>query len=38
MIKHVMIVGYGIMGQGISVSWYRGGHIVPVLRRAPKGI
>ena len=38
MIKHVMIVGYGVMGQGISVSWYRGGHKVTVLSRDPKGI
>lgn len=38
MIKHVMIVGYGVMGRGISLSWYRGGHKVIVLSRDPKGI
>lgn len=31
MIKHVMIVGYGIMGQGIASSFVRGEHQVTVL-------
>lgn len=38
MIKHVMIVGYGIMGQGIALSFGRGGHRVTVLSRAPDRI
>ena len=33
MIKHVMIVGYGTMGQGIARSFMRGKHQVTVLRR-----
>ena len=35
MIKHVMIVGYGIMGQGIALSFARGKHRVTVLSRDP---
>ena len=35
MIEHVMIVGYGIMGQGIAFSFARGGHQVTVLSRNP---
>ena len=35
MIKHVMIVGYGIMGQGIALSFARGKHQVTVLSRDP---
>ncbi len=35
MIKHVMIVGYGIMGQGIASSFVRGEHQVTVLSRDP---
>jgi 3-hydroxybutyryl-CoA dehydrogenase len=35
MIKHVMIVGYGIMGQGIALSFVRGDHRVTVLSRDP---
>ena len=35
MIKHVMIVGYGIMGQGIALSFVRGEHQVTVLSRDP---
>ena len=35
MIKHVMIVGYGIMGQGIALSFVRGKHHVTVLSRDP---
>lgn len=35
MIEHVMIVGYGIMGQGIALSFARGGHQVTVLSRNP---
>ena len=38
MIKHAMIVGYGIMGRGISLSFFRGGHNVTVLSRDPEGI
>ncbi len=35
MIEHVMIVGYGIMGQGIALSFARGGHQVTVMSRDP---
>ena len=35
MIKHVMIVGYGIMGQGIALSFLHGKHQVTVLSRDP---
>ncbi len=35
MIEHVMVVGYGIMGQGIALSFVRGGHRVTVLSRDP---
>lgn len=38
MIKHVMIVGYGNMGQGIALSFVRGEHRVTVLSRDPSGI
>jgi 3-hydroxybutyryl-CoA dehydrogenase len=38
MIKHVMIVGYGIMGQGIALSFVRGDHRVTVLSRDPSSI
>ena len=38
MIKHVMIIGYGIMGQGIALSFVRGEHRVTVLSRDPSGI
>ena len=36
MIDHVLIVGYGTMGQGIAVSFARGGHRVTVLSRNPE--
>ena len=35
MINHVMVVGYGIMGRGISLSFARGEHQVTVLSRDP---
>ena len=38
MIQQVMIVGYGIMGRGISLSFVRGEHQVTVLSRDPKSI
>jgi len=38
MISHVLIVGYGIMGQGIALSFVSGGHRVTVLSRNPKRI
>ncbi|MBT8362643.1 MAG: 3-hydroxyacyl-CoA dehydrogenase family protein [Desulfobacterales bacterium] len=38
MIHHVMVVGYGIMGQGIAISFARGGHQVTVLSRNPRRI
>jgi len=38
MIDHVMIVGYGIMGQGIALSFVRGGHRVTVLSRDPDSV
>ena len=38
MIHHVMVVGYGIMGQGIALSFARGGHQVTVLSRNPSRI
>jgi len=38
MIHHVMVVGYGIMGQGIALSFVRGGHQVTVLSRNPSRI
>lgn len=38
MIKYVMIIGYGIMGQGIALSFVRGEHRVTVLSRDPSGI
>ncbi len=36
MIKHVMIVGYGTMGQGIALSFARGKHQVTVVSRDPR--
>lgn len=38
MIKQVMIVGYGIMGRGISLSFLRGAHQVTILSRDPGSI
>ena len=38
MMRHVMVVGYGIMGQGIALSFVRGGHQVTVLSRNPSRI
>lgn len=35
MIEHAMIIGYGVMGQGIALSFVRGGHQVTVLSRDP---
>lgn len=35
MIKHVMVVGYGIMGRGIALSFLRGDHQVTVVSRDP---
>jgi len=36
MITNVLVVGYGIMGQGIALSFARGGHQVSVLSRNPE--
>jgi 3-hydroxybutyryl-CoA dehydrogenase len=38
MINSVMIVGYGVMGRGIALSFARGGHDVTVLSRNPSRI
>ena len=38
MINQVLIVGYGIMGQGIALSFVRGGNRVTVMSRDPGSI
>lgn len=35
MIEKVMVVGYGVMGRGIALSFARGGHKVLILSRNP---
>jgi len=38
MIRHVLVVGYGVMGKGVALSFVRGGHRVTVLSRDPSRI
>ena len=34
-VKSVLIIGYGVMGRGIAITFVRGGHRVAVLSRDP---
>jgi 3-hydroxybutyryl-CoA dehydrogenase len=38
MIRRIMVIGYGVMGRGIALSFARGGHEVIVLSRDPARI